>query len=261
MARIFKNKTAEEVEISYSNVAVIVEASSQRDLSDTFEPWQLAASESLLVLLSQGTDKYQLNDGTKDLSLTEAVDLVRGYQQKIQLTDDGRMVSRQTVAQSGRHRMRCFTFYTADPSKLHNKKCDDTNYEDITQKEYDADGVEITSAPYTGSVKTVLDFEPAHDYEIIGGEVSVPSDLKDGTTDAWFAACIGVPDVPEQMGGNVNFVNCVNLEAFDGILDIDGRATTYMTYNATYHTNKIRFVFKHPAGVSKRFQIFLELFS
>lgn len=177
------------------------------------------------------------------------------------LTADNRLQTRTTIAQMGRHRMRCLTFYTSDPTKLHNMKCDYTDYGDVVQKEFNSSDEEITEAPYSASVVTQLDFEPDHDYEIIGGEVSVPEDLRGGVTDAWYAACIGVPDVPEAQGGNVNFVNCANLEAFDGTLDIDGRATTYMTYNADYHTGKIRFLFRHPAGASKRFQIFLELFS
>jgi hypothetical protein len=177
-------------------------------------------------------------------------------------TADGRLTTRGTVAQVGKHRMRCVTFYTADPSKLDNTKPDGvTDYGDMTLKCYDVNGAEITAAPYTAVVKTVLDFEPLHNYEIIGGEVSVPPTLKDGTSDAWFASCVGVPDVPAELGGSVDFVNNVNLEAFDGILDIDGRATTYLTYSAAYHTNKVRFIFRHPAGDSRRFQIFLELFS
>ena len=84
MARIFKNKTAEMVSVSYANVTVEIDATSQKDLSETFEAWQLGSSESLLLLLGQGTDKYQLNDGTNDLSVSEAIDLVRGYAKAVQ---------------------------------------------------------------------------------------------------------------------------------------------------------------------------------
>lgn len=84
MARILKNKTAEMVSVSYANVTVEIDATSQKDLAETFEAWQLAASESLLLLLGQGTDKYQLNDGTNDLTVSQAIDLVRGYAPPVQ---------------------------------------------------------------------------------------------------------------------------------------------------------------------------------
>lgn len=83
MARIFKNKTDSEVEIRYANTILPIAAQSQADLSNTFEMWQLAASESLLLLLGQGTDKYQLNDGASDLTVAQAIDLIRAVCQKI----------------------------------------------------------------------------------------------------------------------------------------------------------------------------------
>jgi hypothetical protein len=43
-----------------------------------FTAAQLAACDGLVELLGQGTDKYQLNDGSVDLSVAQAIDLVRG---------------------------------------------------------------------------------------------------------------------------------------------------------------------------------------
>jgi hypothetical protein len=77
--RILKNKTAEECTVTYGSKSVEIPANDQADLSESFELWQLAASESLLALLGQGDDKYQLNDGVNDLSLSAAIDLLRGY--------------------------------------------------------------------------------------------------------------------------------------------------------------------------------------
>ena len=79
MTRIFKNKTSEEVGVSYGTVTQTIDANSQYDLSLTFESWQLAASKSLIELIGQGVDKYQLNDGINDLSVSDAIDLLRGY--------------------------------------------------------------------------------------------------------------------------------------------------------------------------------------
>ena len=196
---------------------------------------------------------------SKDEAIARIVGLTNVRQE--QYAPDGRLVVRHTVAGNGKQRLRAFTFYSSDPTKLVNRDYAWTDLADVTQKEYDTNKDDITSAPYTASVKTVIDFEPTYNYEIIGGEVDIPGDLHEGTTDAWYAACVGVPDIPAAQGGSIPFVSAVNLEAFSGLLDIDGRATTFLTYNATYHTNKIRFVFYHPAGASKRFQIFVETFA
>lgn len=115
MARIFKNKTAEEVTVTYGTVGVVIDAESQKDLSDTFELGQLAASTTLLDFLGQGTDKYQLNDGTKDLTLSEAVDLLRGfsvYKLSDVAVNDGQLV----VAANAPHGTRntIFTFNWCD---------------------------------------------------------------------------------------------------------------------------------------------------
>lgn len=83
MARLFTNKTLEPVEISYGNRTQVILAESSYDLSLTFKPFELAACDGLLVLLAQGTDKYQLNDGLSDLSVSAAIDLIRGYTEKL----------------------------------------------------------------------------------------------------------------------------------------------------------------------------------
>jgi hypothetical protein len=79
MICILKNKTSEEVEISYENTTVVVFGNSQADLSEHFVPWQLGAIDYLLALLGQGTDFFQINDGESDLTLAQGIDAVRGY--------------------------------------------------------------------------------------------------------------------------------------------------------------------------------------
>lgn len=180
--------------------------------------------------------------------------------QGAKLTNDGRLTIRHTIALTGEHHVWCFSFYTSDPSKLFNTKCDGTPLDGAHMHLFDANGDEITEAPYDGAVMTVVDFEPAFDYEIIGGLIYAPTDLKDGTTDQWFAGCIGLPEVPQEYGGQFMFVNSLNLEAFPGVLEIDGRATALMRYTPGAHTNEMGFVIRHPPGASKRFQVMLRLF-
>lgn len=76
MARIFRNKTASEARVTCRAQSVIIPANDEADLSASFTASDLASSESLILLLGQGTDKYQLNDGTRDLSVEEALRLV-----------------------------------------------------------------------------------------------------------------------------------------------------------------------------------------
>jgi hypothetical protein len=84
MIRILKNKTAEDAYINYGNTTVVVEAGNQRDLAETFLAWQLAAIDDLALMLGQGTDKFQLNDGVSDLEAIRAIDLIRSYVPAIQ---------------------------------------------------------------------------------------------------------------------------------------------------------------------------------
>jgi len=177
-------------------------------------------------------------------------------------TEDGRSVVRQTIVNKAvTFRPRAITCYTADPSKLHNCDPAGVDYEDVTVKCYKANGDEITQAPYTDAVKTVLDFEPAYYYEMIGGGIDIPTTITGGTTDLWYGACVGVPDIPAEYGGSIDLMNELNMEADrDGILLLDGRGVLGLEYSATLHTNKIRFIFKHPAGESKRLLLMLEIF-
>lgn len=89
MARIFKNKTGNDVDIVYGNTTLPIPSNSQIDLLQTFQSWELASSETLINFLAQGTDKYQLNDGINDLTSSEAIDLIKGYCIKYPLSTTG----------------------------------------------------------------------------------------------------------------------------------------------------------------------------
>jgi hypothetical protein len=85
MVRILKNKTASDVTVQYENTGAVVPANGQADLALVFQSWQLANIDSLVLLLAQGTDYFQLNDGTDDLGSVAAIDLIRGYSQNINI--------------------------------------------------------------------------------------------------------------------------------------------------------------------------------
>lgn len=133
----------------------------------------------------------------------------------------------------------------------------------ITCKIYDGNNAEITTAGLLNAnlnscVKTVLDFEPSFDYEMIGGALRINSNP---STDIrlWI---IGAPDIPAQYGGSKEFASGVNLKfmAPDSSFEIDGRVTKYVTYNAQTHQGKLRVILKHPAGTSVNMQIIIHTY-
>jgi hypothetical protein len=77
--RLLKNKTNNQIQITCGNVTQIIDPNTECDLAQVFPPWELTASNDLLNLLALGEDKVQLND----LSMAEAIDLVRGYATRI----------------------------------------------------------------------------------------------------------------------------------------------------------------------------------
>lgn len=132
----------------------------------------------------------------------------------------------------------------------------------ITQKIYDNSGTEITTpgalgANYGNAVKTVIDFEPPYDFEIIGGDLrtlnTISSDIR-----LWIIAVpdIAAPNGSKEMGGGIN----LRYLAPGNVWSVDGRVTKFAAYSATYHTNKIRLIFKYPAGTYENLQIIIQLY-
>lgn len=143
---------------------------------------------------------------------------------------------------------------TGSVDKDHNNA--DTGF--LTVKLYDADDVQITDEAYVNTcVKTVIDWEPTFSYDIIGGDVfmhTVPS------TDIRISV-IGVPDIPALDGGTKVFMTGFNLKYVpsDGI-HLDGKTPKSTTYTPGMHTNKIRFIMHHDAGVSQAVMVMLNIF-
>jgi len=132
-----------------------------------------------------------------------------------------------------------------------------TDVPGITCKIYKADGTEITTpgvldANLALCVKTVLDFEPAFDYEMIGGALRINRNPSQDVR-LWI---IGAPDIPAIYGGSKEFASGVNLKflAPDSSFEIDGRVTKYVTYSNVTHSGKLRIILKHPAGLQLNLQ-------
>lgn len=146
---------------------------------------------------------------------------------------------------------------------VYSKNADDTDIPGITCKIYNSNDEEITTAGLLNAnlntcVKTVMDFEPSFDYEMIGGALRVNSNPSQDVR-LWV---IGAPDIAAEYGGSKEFASGINLKfmATDDVLEIDGRVTKYISYNSSTHEGKLRVLIKHPAGTQVNLQIIIHTY-
>jgi hypothetical protein len=93
---------------------------------------------------------------------------------------------------------------------------------------------------------------------LLGGSLKQASE----PTEDIYLWVVGVPDVPEAYGGSKSFITYINLK-FMGLeegVKVDGRAPKYLSYSAQNHTNKMRLIFRHPAGTKHKMHMLFELF-
>lgn len=152
---------------------------------------------------------------------------------------------------------------TSTLGTLYCKTADGNDIPWINCKIYDSNNAEITTPGLaginlTGCVKTVVDFEPTFDFEIIGGALRINSNPSQDIR-LWI---VGAPDVPAQFGGSKEFASGINLKflAPDSSFEIDGRVTKFLSYNPITHQGKMRVVLKHPAGVQVNMQLVIHIY-
>lgn len=102
--------------------------------------------------------------------------------------------------------------------------------------------------PYLDSncVRTAVTLEPSYEYYIIGGSAKM---LDQPSGDVRISV-VAVPDIPYAYGGSRVMVRNVNFKfiAAHDAIDSDGRTTKNLKPDATYHTNKLKFILTHPVG-------------
>jgi len=141
----------------------------------------------------------------------------------------------------------CFDFTLSKLNSLNMLNDDGTVYPHGSMLFYDANGVPLTTQASIDSscVKTIVVFNPDHDYGIIKGKIYVPTiplfDIRMFT--------IIAPDIPKAMGGNVNLLKNLNLRCVSGSYDqLEAYAARFITYDPVNFSSKIHFVFNHPVG-------------
>lgn len=152
---------------------------------------------------------------------------------------------------------------TATLGTMFAQTSDGTNIPWISCKIYDGNNAEITTPGAANlnlltCVKTVIDFEPTFDFEIIGGALRINSNPAENIR-LWI---VGAPDIPAQYGGSKEFASGINLKflAPDSSFEIDGRVTKYLIYNPATHQGKMRVILKHPAGTQVNMQLVIHLY-
>jgi hypothetical protein len=209
------------------------------------------------VLSDIGSGNLIVNDGASDITdVASAINHLKAVD-TTQRDSDGAILSRVKVTQTGwNYQLVAVEIETSKQNGAYCKDHDGNAVTWFTHKMYDANGAETQTE--LDAVKTVVDFEPPFDYEILGGTLrqkSVPD------SDMYYSV-IGVPDVPANYGGSKVFVQAVDL-TFIGTgteLKADGRAPKRLIYSPIYHTNKLRFQILHEAGKQHKFLQCLEFF-
>lgn len=175
-------------------------------------------------------------------------------------SDGNRIVRIKQTVSGWSFQFKSFEFTTCTLSNVVSKDYLNADANDVTIKIYNAGGTEITdqATANTDCTKTVVDFEPLYDYEIIGGMLSV---ITSPTSDI-FLHIVAVPDLPAGSGGTKVFTQNFNTRFLGAqeTLKIDGRASKRLNYNASFHTNKIRLILYSDAGVKHRFMQSFEIF-
>lgn len=211
------------------------------------------------------TNAYSQSQNDTDKSDFESTYKALGNTTLSQIDTDGAQIVRIKAAKKGWSFWAIPIEFTTSilTSSVYAKDASGTDIPGITYKIYDASNVEITvpgvlNANLALCTKTVVDFEPAFDYELIGGALRINSNP---ATDIrmWI---VGAPDIPAIYGGSKEFASGINLKflAPDSSFEIDGRVTKYITYNATTHQGKLRIILKHSAGVQINLQIVIHAY-
>jgi hypothetical protein len=175
-----------------------------------------------------------------------------------QLDVDNALIVRTKAAKKGwTYCATAFTFNLAMPNSVVALNYDSSLKNWITNTCKDANGIVVTDPTMaTSVVQTYVDFEPPYDYEVIGGELRQSATL---IQDVVFFI-VAAPDIPAAAGGSKVMAEGLNIKflAPGNMFSVDGRVSKLLTYNPTYHTSKLRFVFWHAAGLQEQIMITVE---
>jgi hypothetical protein len=185
-------------------------------------------------------------DGGANVLDFEANFKSKGNAHKALYDESGKPFARFAIAKSG-NVLQCFntTFKTAKQNTLFSQDHKGNDYTFVQYTMYDnTNAITLTDA---NCVKTVIDFMPPWNYELVGGMMW----HKNTPTENVYAYLIAMPDLDPSIGGQHEMCGGGFNLAFLGDnqnFGIDGKAPKELPYNGGIGTNKLRCEFHHPAG-------------
>jgi len=235
-----------------------------------------ASDSSLISAITNATViMSSTNDSGGQISnVSTAIDFLKGgLPREVAITDrngnqldtDGALIVRTKAAKKG------WTFWSIPleivtstiGASLYCKDNAGNSFSWVTAKIYDANNAEITTpgllnANLATCVKTVVDFEPNFDFEIIGGALRISSNPGQDVR-LWIVAA---PDIPAQYGGSKEFASGINMKflSANNSWDIDGRVSKFVAYDSVNHSGKIRMIIKHPAGLQVNLMFIAQIY-
>ena len=250
---------------TYAEGSVVIQPNSTLDVSPSV--WFALCTDTDFIKDIRLSNVF-VNDGVTTYQTSAAEDYLKYINDSNNYNNrdtDGALITRNKAAKKGWSfwaiALECTT--STLQGTLYCKDSSDIDIPGVFCKIYDANDAEVTTAGILNAnlnncVKTVVDFEMPFDFEIIGGTMRVNANQSQDVR-MWI---IGAPDIPASGGGSKEFASGINLKflAQDSSFEIDGRVTKFITYDPTYHSGKIRMLFRHPAGTQANAQVVIHLY-
>lgn len=169
--------------------------------------------------------------------------------------DGAPIVTNKTNSSGWTYQKLGIDFHTCNPESLVCMNFDGSIDDSVSLRCYDSNNVLLETQENRDlyCVKTVVDWMPRHDIELIGGAFKTIG-LQNARI--WFVA---VPDYPAAYGGQKQLAKNISL-AFDSSFVCDGRNRKKLLYNNGAGTNKFRAIITHQAGQGFNCQFLLEAF-
>jgi len=179
-----------------------------------------------------------------------------------QADSDGGLITRHKVSKTGRHyQAHSCEFETSSLGSMYNKDKDGNDLGYCNVKFYNSSGMELTDQPTidTDCVKTVMEWKPTYDFEIISGQIR-QIDRVNSDAYMYVEAIVPLPYPPPNDKLSLPFVyGGINLQYIgaDEILKTDGRASKELQGTLGQH-----FVctVNHAAGVKHKLSVIYEIY-
>lgn len=223
-----------------------------------------ANSSTVLTDIGSG-DLTVAKDDSGSTDITDVASAINHLKDDTEPRDmDGVKLARAKITRTGWHfQMQPIEITTSKLAGFYNKDMTESDLGFTTIKFYNSSDTELTAGTQSeltaNCVKTVIDWEPTQDIEVLGGTVyqsSAPAtDVR-----AWVCA---IPDLTVAQGGSIPFVDGgLNLKymGIGNVVDIDGKTPKLLPYSATYHTSKFRLILRHSTGVQHTMMMIFKLF-